>query len=91
MTKRKVRSVFPRILAATCLATAIVAGYPTSSIAQSSEFAAPTAFEHRADTADQYGFDAGVGIVDITPTEPVVLAGSPTQLEVVIGEARACM
>ena len=34
------------------------------------------------DTASSSGYvDAGVGIVDITPSEPVVLAGSPTPLK----------
>jgi hypothetical protein len=32
-------------------------------------------------TASKSRFDAGVGIVDITPNEPVVLAGSPTRLK----------
>ena len=34
----------------------------------------------KAATSNGY-LDAGVGIVDITPTDPVVLAGSPTQLK----------
>lgn len=29
-------------------------------------------------TTSSGDFNAGVGVVDITPTEPVVLAGSPT-------------
>jgi hypothetical protein len=36
--------------------------------------------EGKAATSDSY-LDAGVGIVDITPTEPVVLAGSPTKVK----------
>jgi hypothetical protein len=38
------------------------------------------AFATSGDTTTSNGYvDAGVGAVDITPTEPVVLAGSPTQ------------
>lgn len=73
--------MFARILAATSFATAIVAGHPTSTTAQQSKTTAPTAFERPAGTAEEYGFEAGVGIVDITPTESVVLAGSPTRLK----------
>ena len=40
------------------------------------------AFAGDAEAATSSGYlDAGVGIVDITPTDPVVLAGSPTQLK----------
>lgn len=41
---------------------------------------ATAAFASGAEEATSGCIDAGVGIVDITPTEPVVLAGSPTQL-----------
>ena len=41
-----------------------------------------TAFAEGDEAATSSGYvDAGVGIVDITPTEPVVLAGSPTALK----------
>ena len=40
------------------------------------------AFAAGGETAPSNGYaDAGVGVVDITPTEPVVLAGSPTPLK----------
>ena len=40
------------------------------------------AFAGDGEAATSNGYlDAGVGIVDITPTDPVVLAGSPTQLK----------
>lgn len=40
------------------------------------------AFAGGAEAATSSGYlDAGVGIVDITPTDPIVLAGSPTQLK----------
>jgi hypothetical protein len=40
------------------------------------------AFAGGAEAATSSGYlDAGVGIVDITPTDPVVLAGSPTELK----------
>ncbi len=42
--------------------------------------AAAFAGDREAATSNGY-LDAGVGIVDITPTDPVVLAGSPTQLK----------
>ena len=39
------------------------------------------------DAASSDGYlDAGVGSVDITPTEPVVLAGSPTPLKSIVGK-----
>ena len=40
------------------------------------------AFAGNGEAATSNGYlDAGVGIVDITPTDPVVLVGSPTQLK----------
>ena len=40
------------------------------------------AFAGGTEAATSSGYlDAGVGIVDITPTDPIVLAGSPTQLK----------
>ncbi|MBS0207573.1 MAG: hypothetical protein JSS27_01340 [Planctomycetes bacterium] len=50
---------------------------------------AAVAFAVGAEPATSSGtLDAGVGIVDITPTEPVVLAGSPTRLESTAVETR---
>ena len=46
--------------------------------------------EAKTATSDSY-LDAGVGIVDITPTEPVLLAGSPTQVEVNVSWVLDCM
>ncbi len=59
----------------------MVAGYATSARAQPSKSAAPTACDRPGGTTCEYSLDAGVGIVDITPTESVVLAGSPTLLK----------
>ncbi|HEX7377059.1 MAG TPA: hypothetical protein VF278_08100 [Pirellulales bacterium] len=73
--------MFARIAAAASLATAIIAGYSTSTSAQSSNSATPTVRDRPEGAAGESSLDAGVGIVDITPTESVVLAGSPTRLK----------
>jgi neutral ceramidase len=72
--------MFARIVATT-LAIALIAGYSTFAEAQPSNSAAPAACDRPAGTSRESGLDAGVGIMDITPTEPVVLAGSPTILK----------
>lgn len=70
-----------RIVAATSLATAIIAGHSTSTSAQPSNSAAPTVRDRPEVATGDGSLDVGVGIVDITPTESVVLAGSPTLLK----------
>jgi hypothetical protein len=55
---------------------AVVAGYTAPVSAQSSQTALPAGRD-----PGEYSLNAGVGIVDITPAEPVVLAGSPTVLK----------